>query len=145
MEARGNGPSYTRQFVRSPCRNWWFAHRDSRGSDWVRGSLNWGPLTWINAVSKTFGSWHLRRGSYSKGFHTYSLEWTEDFMYALHHSLQLATVFSINHVALQSHLRRFPSSPYVHAEDGSQFLGSWWLSNRCPKRLRGHHSDKPLG
>ncbi|KAF8225474.1 concanavalin A-like lectin/glucanase [Tricholoma matsutake] len=63
MEARGNGPRYARQ-----------------GSDWVRGSLNWGPLTWINAVSKTFGSWHLRRGSYASDFHTYVLEWTEDFI-----------------------------------------------------------------
>jgi len=63
MESRGNGPSYA-----------------SQGSDWVRGSLNWGPLTWINAVSKTFGAWHLRRGSYSADFHTYLLEWTEDFI-----------------------------------------------------------------
>ncbi|KAF5353816.1 hypothetical protein D9758_010572 [Tetrapyrgos nigripes] len=63
MEARGNGPSYPKQ-----------------GSDYVRGSLNWGPLTWLNAVSKTYGWWQLRRGSYDKDFHTYSLEWTEDFI-----------------------------------------------------------------
>jgi len=63
MEARGNGPSYTRQ-----------------GTNWVRGSLNWGPLTWLNAVSKTFGAWPLRRGSYDTDFHTYGLEWTEEFI-----------------------------------------------------------------
>ncbi|KAF9552143.1 GH16 beta-1,3-glucan recognition protein [Agrocybe pediades] len=63
MEARGNGPSYPKQ-----------------GTDYVRGSLNWGPLTWLNAVSKTFGWWHLRRGTYDQGFHDYVLEWDKDFM-----------------------------------------------------------------
>ncbi|KDR73049.1 hypothetical protein GALMADRAFT_1342774 [Galerina marginata CBS 339.88] len=77
MEARGNGPSYPKQ-----------------GVDWVRGSLNWGPLTWLNAVAKTFGAWSLRRGSYDQGFHDYVLEWDKDFMRAyvdtrLHHLLDL--------------------------------------------------------
>ncbi|KAF9039187.1 concanavalin A-like lectin/glucanase domain-containing protein [Panaeolus papilionaceus] len=77
MEARGNGPSYPKQ-----------------GSDFVRGSLNWGPLTWLNGVSKTFGWWHLRRGSYDQDFHTYALEWDKDFMRIyvdtrLHHMLDL--------------------------------------------------------
>jgi hypothetical protein len=53
---------------------------DCRGSDWVRGSLNWGPVTWLNGVYKTYGAWKLRRGSYAHDFHTYTLEWQEDFM-----------------------------------------------------------------
>ncbi|KAF9530691.1 GH16 beta-1,3-glucan recognition protein [Crepidotus variabilis] len=77
MEARGNGPEYPKQ-----------------GTDYVRGSLNWGPLMWLNAVSKTYGWWTLRRGSYDQGFHTYALEWDKDFirMYVdtrLHHMLDL--------------------------------------------------------
>lgn len=52
----------------------------TRGTNWVRGSLNWGPVTWLNAVAKTFGAWPLRRGSYDKDFHTYALEWDENFM-----------------------------------------------------------------
>ncbi|KAG6812811.1 hypothetical protein H0H92_000269 [Tricholoma furcatifolium] len=63
MEARGNGPSYPKQ-----------------GTNWVRASLNWGPLSWLNAVSKTYGAWNLRRGSFDTDFHTYALEWTEDFI-----------------------------------------------------------------
>ena len=43
--------------------------------------MNWGPLTWLNAVYKTFGWWSLRRGSYDQDFHTYVLEWDQDFMY----------------------------------------------------------------
>ncbi|KAJ4481262.1 GH16 beta-1,3-glucan recognition protein [Lentinula aciculospora] len=77
MEARGNGPSYPKQ-----------------GTDYVRGSLNWGPLTWLNEVWRTYGWWQMKRGSFDKGFHTYSLEWTEKFirLYVdsrLHHMLQL--------------------------------------------------------
>jgi hypothetical protein len=77
MEARGNGISYPKQ-----------------GSNTVRGSLNWGPLTWLNAVSKTFGWWTLRRGSYADDFHTYTLEWDEKFMRIsvdtrLHHMIDL--------------------------------------------------------
>jgi len=30
---------------------------------------------------KTFGWWSMRRGSYDEDFHTYALEWDEDFMY----------------------------------------------------------------
>lgn len=52
-----------------------------RGSNYVRGSLNWGPLTWINEVAKTYGWWTQRRQSYADGFHTYALEWSPDFLY----------------------------------------------------------------
>jgi hypothetical protein len=63
MESRGNGPTYSQQ-----------------GVNVVRGSLNWGPLTWLNAVYKTYGWWSMRRSTYADGFHTYALEWTSDFL-----------------------------------------------------------------
>jgi hypothetical protein len=66
MEARGNGPSYPKQ-----------------GNNYVRGSLNWGPSSFLNAVSKTYGWWNMRRASYDQAFHTYALEWTEDWLYVL--------------------------------------------------------------
>ena len=51
-----------------------------RGNDVVRGSLNWGPFTWLNGVAKTYGWRSIRRSSYADGFHTYTLEWTEKFI-----------------------------------------------------------------
>ena len=45
--------------------------------------MNWGPLTWLNAVYKTFGWWSLRRGTYDQNFHSYVLEWDQDFMYVI--------------------------------------------------------------
>ncbi|TRM66532.1 glycoside hydrolase family 16 protein [Schizophyllum amplum] len=77
MESRGNGPRYPFQ-----------------GTNYVRGSLNWGPLTWLSSVYKTYGWWTRRLGTYDQEFHTYSLEWTEDFIRIyvdtrLHHMLEL--------------------------------------------------------
>ena len=45
----------------------------------MRGSLNWGPFTWLNGVAKTYGWWNDRRHSYDEGFHTYSMEWNASF------------------------------------------------------------------
>jgi beta-glucanase (GH16 family) len=77
VEARGNAISYPRQ-----------------GSNVVRGSLNWGPLTWINKVSLTYGWWSMRRASYGSEFHTYTLEWTDKFLRIyvdtrLHHMMDI--------------------------------------------------------
>ena len=65
-----------------------------RGANVVRGSLNWGPITWLNGVWKTYGWWSQRRALYADDFHTYTLEWTPDFfkIYVdtpLHHMLEL--------------------------------------------------------
>jgi hypothetical protein len=46
----------------------------------VRSSLNWGPTTFLNAVAKTYNYWPWRRGRFDDGFHTYVLEWDEQFM-----------------------------------------------------------------
>ncbi|KAI0338483.1 concanavalin A-like lectin/glucanase [Trametopsis cervina] len=78
MESRGNGVEYKAQ-----------------GRDVVRGSLNWGPFTWLNGVSKTYGYWSQRRQSYASSFHTYSVEWTPTFIRIyvdtrLHHMLTVS-------------------------------------------------------
>ena len=46
----------------------------------MRGSLNWGPFSWLNGVSKTFGWWTNRRKTFADGFHSYVLEWDARFM-----------------------------------------------------------------
>ncbi|EJD07749.1 uncharacterized protein FOMMEDRAFT_116159 [Fomitiporia mediterranea MF3/22] len=61
VEARGNSASYPRQ-----------------GNNFVRGSLNWGPLDTV--VANAFGWQFQKRSTYSSGFHTYTLEWTPDFI-----------------------------------------------------------------
>lgn len=51
-----------------------------RGSNFVRGTLNWGITSFLNAGWRTFGFWTDRRQSFADDFHVYSLEWTPDFM-----------------------------------------------------------------
>jgi len=63
VESRGNWRTYPKQ-----------------GQNYVRGSLHWGPFSWLNQVHKTYGWWSERRGSYAQKFHTYTLEWTKEFM-----------------------------------------------------------------
>jgi hypothetical protein len=86
MEARGNGIQYPMQYVKfcvpeAETNANVIAMLVIRGSNYVRGSLNWGPAPSLNRVWKTYGWWTQRRASYGNDFHTYALEWTEDFMY----------------------------------------------------------------
>ncbi|GJJ11703.1 hypothetical protein Clacol_005939 [Clathrus columnatus] len=50
------------------------------GQNFIRSSLNWGPTVTLNREFKTIGFWSDRRTSYAKGFHTYTLEWTSDYV-----------------------------------------------------------------
>ena len=63
VESRGNSIRYTGQ-----------------GSNYVQGSLNWGPSPSLNSVSKTYSWWTDKRHSFGSDFHTYALEWTEKFI-----------------------------------------------------------------
>jgi Glycosyl hydrolases family 16 len=61
MEARGNSPSYPAQ-----------------GVNFVRSTLTWGPLS--SLASRLYGWQFLKRSTYAQQFHTYTLEWTENFI-----------------------------------------------------------------
>ena len=61
MEARGNGPSYPAQ-----------------GTNFVRGSLNYGPIA--SLPTQLFGFISQKQSSYDQDFHVYALEWTPDWM-----------------------------------------------------------------
>jgi len=63
VESRGNGIKYT-------------AH----GSNYVQGSLNWGPTINLNGVLNSYSWWTEKRTSFGSGFHTYALEWTDSFI-----------------------------------------------------------------
>jgi beta-glucanase (GH16 family) len=61
MEARGNGPTYPQQ-----------------GNNFVRSTLNYGVTN--STAARLFGWQSLKRTNYAADFHTYTLEWTPDFM-----------------------------------------------------------------
>ncbi|KAF9014300.1 concanavalin A-like lectin/glucanase domain-containing protein [Cyathus striatus] len=63
VESRGNGIRYT-----------------ARGSNSVQGTLNWGPAPQLNGAQFSYSWWTDKRKSFGADFHTYLLEWTEDFL-----------------------------------------------------------------
>jgi len=63
VESRGNSLFYT-----------------NRGSNYVQGSLNWGPSPELNGVSHSYSWWTDRRKQFNQDFHTYALEWTDSFL-----------------------------------------------------------------
>ena len=148
MEARGNGPSYPRQYVIFPNFHRLFSLNyitdpsyflQHRGSNYVRGSLNWGPLTWLNAVSKTFGWWSLRRGSYDQDFHTYALEWDQNFMY-VSFLLSLASSPYAYHFHLfcfffQANICRYAPSSHAGLNNERALLPTWRLPWSCSERF----------
>ena len=56
------------------------ANTINSGSNFVQGALNWGPTTYLNGVLKSYSWWSEKRQSFASGFHTYVLEWTQDFL-----------------------------------------------------------------
>ncbi|KAJ7077220.1 glycoside hydrolase family 16 protein [Mycena epipterygia] len=63
VESRGNAIKYT-----------------NRGSNYVQGALNWGPTPALNGVGHSYSWWTERRKSFTSGFHTYVLEWTDEWL-----------------------------------------------------------------
>ncbi|KAJ7723832.1 glycoside hydrolase family 16 protein [Mycena maculata] len=63
VESRGNGIAYT-----------------YRGANYVQGALNWGPSPALNGVGKSYSWWSSKRTPFSSDFHTYSLEWTDQWL-----------------------------------------------------------------
>lgn len=63
MESRGNGWKY-----------------GAMGADWITSTLHWGPLTGFDRSYKTTGTWQDRHSVYSDKWHTYVVEWNEEFL-----------------------------------------------------------------
>lgn len=63
-ESRGNGRDYA-----------------EGGLNYYYGTLHWGPTVHTDAYWKTTNAKKLRRGTYADGYHTYGIEWTENYIY----------------------------------------------------------------
>jgi hypothetical protein len=51
------------------------------GRDSLISSLHWGPLPEADAFWKTSGKHNVRRTDYSEKFHTFGLEWSQDYLF----------------------------------------------------------------
>lgn len=64
VESRGNDMDYHAQ-----------------GRNYVQSTLNWGPTPDLNLAWKTNDKWFQRRSSFADGFHVFTLEWNEHFLW----------------------------------------------------------------
>ena len=47
----------------------------------VGGTLHWAPEVVLDAFYRTSGVRYLKRSDYSDAFHTYGMEWSENYIY----------------------------------------------------------------
>ncbi|KZV98607.1 concanavalin A-like lectin/glucanase [Exidia glandulosa HHB12029] len=51
------------------------------GRDFIASDLQWGPTVGFNAVDRTRGWYQRRRTNFNQAFHTFTLEWTDKFLW----------------------------------------------------------------
>lgn len=65
----------------------------SGGRDALISALHWGPVPEADAFYKTSGQHLLRRTDYTKSFHTYGVEWSENYLFTYIDSRLLQVFF----------------------------------------------------
>jgi len=65
MESRGNPPSYPGRL----------------GDDYISSSLHWGPEANIDAYLLTTGTNTLKQSNFADTYHTFGMEWSENYLY----------------------------------------------------------------
>ncbi|WVQ83051.1 hypothetical protein IAT38_005189 [Cryptococcus sp. DSM 104549] len=52
-----------------------------RGVDYAQSDIHWGPITYLDRLYMTWGYREQRRTYYSQKYHTFGLEWNDEFMW----------------------------------------------------------------
>ncbi|TEB25062.1 concanavalin A-like lectin/glucanase [Coprinellus micaceus] len=95
VEARGNDPEY-----------------ESQGRNFVRSSLNYGPLP--SLYRQVYGWQSMKRSSYDRGFHTFTLEWTDRFM-RMYVDKRVTAMLEVDH--LDEEKSKFPKTAVNGSEE----------------------------
>lgn len=53
----------------------------SIGNNIVTSTMHWGTTYLNDAYLRSTSDWGAQRTKYSEGYHTYGLEWTEDYLF----------------------------------------------------------------
>ncbi|KAJ5612463.1 hypothetical protein N7510_005657 [Penicillium lagena] len=51
------------------------------GNNIISSAMHWGTTYENDAYEKSYGEWGAKRTKYSDGFHTFGLEWSEDYLF----------------------------------------------------------------
>jgi beta-glucanase (GH16 family) len=65
----------------------------SGGRDSLIGALHWGPISEADGFWRTSGQHRVRRTDYSEKFHTFGVEWSEDYLFTYIDSRLLQVFF----------------------------------------------------
>lgn len=55
--------------------------RYSMGRDAIQSTLHWGPTRRMDGFWRTYGTKFLRRTDFTKGYHTFGLQWSNNYMF----------------------------------------------------------------
>lgn len=70
------------------------------GRDSIISALHWGPLPEADGFYKTSGQHQVRRTDYASAFHTFGVEWSEDYLFTYIDSRLLVCIDPRPHVCL---------------------------------------------
>ncbi|KAJ7244296.1 hypothetical protein C8J57DRAFT_1083101, partial [Mycena rebaudengoi] len=109
--------------------------RRVRRINYVRSSLNWGPTTFLNAASKTYGAWPWCCGRFDGRFHMYVLEFMQMYVDSrLHHMMELKSNKpfwdrgDFSNVVQNRTESIIPENPWVNGTKAAPFDQLVWFS-----------------
>lgn len=127
VESRGNPIEYT-----------------ARGSNYVQGSLNWGPTPLLNSFAKSYSWWSDKRRGFDEGFHTYRLEWDERFI-RMSIDTRLHTLLDISFSKEDFFTRGDYPDVFVNETNGAlQGLTNPWANASDEKSVKSAPFDRPF-
>lgn len=94
------------------------------GRDVYTTTLHWGPSTESDAYWRTTAGKAIRRTDYSEGFHTYGMEWSEDYIY-FYLDTRLVQVFFIKFSKTETMWQR---GQFVDLTENSTLLNNPWAN-----------------
>jgi beta-glucanase (GH16 family) len=86
MESRGNSAKYPEggrnvYYGKMPKSRTQNDVQDTKLTKRSTGTTHWGPTVQSDAYWRSTGAKKIRRGEYSDSYHTYGMQWTEDYIY----------------------------------------------------------------
>ncbi|KAG5923836.1 hypothetical protein E4U42_004824 [Claviceps africana] len=110
MESRGNSRNYP-----------------EGGRDHYYGTLHWGPTSETDSYWKTTKAKKIRRGDYAKGFNTYGIQWTPNYIYFYINS----RVHQIFFVGFKPEMPLYELGGFSRMTENSTLLANPWTKSNA--------------
>ena len=115
--AEGRGNSYTYALDGVPA-----------GRDVMTSTLHWGPSTLTDAYWRTTNGKALRRTDYSQEYHTFGVEWSEDYIYTYLDSRLVQVLF----MSFKHNENLWQRGNFSTQVENGTFLENPWQNSTAP-------------